>query len=574
MDNSHYARILDEIAALSQIKGENRFKVRAYENASRLIDNLGEPLDARVESSTVEEISGIGSSIADDLRQIHETGTCEYHSQLLSELDPGLLDLLRIQGLGPKRIKKIYEELGVSTLEEMKRAAENHQVQELSGLGKKTEEKILAEIERLASHAGRTPLPQARRVAETMRDELAELDSVERIEIAGSIRRGRETTGDIDLLVATDAPEEVSERFASLSEVTEVLAQGDTKTSVRLVGGMQVDLRVVDAEQFGSALHYFTGSKDHHIQLRTRAKKQGMKISEYGVFRDDEETPIASRTEEEVFEALGLPYIPPEIREARGEIEAAEQGNLPDLVEEDDIRGDLHMHTTATDGRASIEEMAEAARELGLSYIAITDHSQAVTVANGMTPDRFREQIELIREANDKFDDFDILAGIEVDILKDGSLDMDHDLLADADWVVASVHSYFNMEPAEMTERLLSAMQTGLVSEMGHPTGRMLGGRDGYQYDFDAILEAAVEYGVALELNGSTGRLDLNAEKAHMAKARGVKLVLGSDAHSTRGLQALRYAVQQARRGWLTADDVLNTKPVDELLASVRPNLN
>ncbi|MFW6058108.1 MAG: DNA polymerase/3'-5' exonuclease PolX [Persicimonas sp.] len=574
MDNSHYARILDEIAALSQIKGVNPFKVRAYENASRLIENLGEPLDARVEASNVEDISGIGSSIADDLRQIHDTGTCESHTQLLSELDPGLLDLLRIQGLGPKRIKKIYEELGVSTLEEMKRAAEDHQIQELSGLGKKTEEKILAEIERLASHAGRAPLPQARRVAETMRDELAELDSVERIEIAGSIRRGRETIGDIDLLVATDDPEEVSERFASLNEVAEVLAQGETKTSVRLVGGMQVDLRVVDAEQFGSALHYFTGSKDHHIQLRTRAKKQGMKISEYGVFRDDEETPIASRTEEDVFAALGLAYIPPEIREARGEIEAAEEERLPDLIEEDDIRGDLHMHTTATDGRASIEEMAEAARELGLSYIAITDHSQAVTVANGMTPDRFREQIELIREANEKFDDFEILAGIEVDILKDGSLDMDHDLLAEADWVVASVHSYFNMAPADMTERLLSAMETGLVSEMGHPTGRMLGGRDGYQYDFDAILEAAVEYGVALELNGSTGRLDLNAEKAHMAKSRGVKLVLGSDAHSTRGLKALRYALQQARRGWLTADDVLNTKPVDELLASVRPTLD
>lgn len=573
MDNNHYARILNEIAALSQVKGVNRFKIRAYENAARTVENLTEPLDVRIEDDTVEDISGIGSGIAQDLREIHETGTCTVHTELLSELDPGLLDVLKIQGLGPKRVKTIYEELGVSDLPSMKKAAEDNLIQTLSGLGKKTEQKILAEIERLERHAGRTPLPQARRVALSIRDHLAELDAVARVEIAGSIRRGRETIGDIDVLVTTDDPEAVTDAFVALPEVDEVLVSGHTKTSVRLVGGIQVDLRVVDEELFGSALHYFTGSKEHHIELRTRAKRQGLKISEYGVFKsDDDEHPIASRSEEDVYEALGLPFIPPEIREGHSEIEAAEEGRLPELLEMSDVRGDLHMHTTETDGRASILEMAQAAKDLGWSYIAITDHSQAVTVANGMTPERFKAHIERIKAANDEIDDFTILSGIEVDILKDGSLDMDHELLAACDWVVASVHSFFNMEADEMTARLLAAIETGLVCEMGHPTGRMLGGRDGYTYDVDAILEAALEHGVAMELNGSTGRLDFNAENARRAKARGVKLVLGSDAHSTRGLAAIEYAVQQARRGWLTAADVLNTLPVDELLESVRPN--
>jgi DNA polymerase (family 10) len=574
MDNSHYARILSEIASLSQIRGVNRYKIRAYENAARTVESFPDELDARIQDASVEDISGIGSSIADDLKQIHETGTCDAHTDLLAELDAGLLDLLKIQGLGPKRIKKIYEELGVQDLSGMKAAAEAGEVQELSGLGQKTEQTILAEIERLERHAGRTPLPQARRVATSIRDTLADLDAVDRIEIAGSIRRGRETIGDIDLLVTTDAPEKVTQAFVALSEVGEVLASGETKTSVRLVGGLQVDLRVVDKKIFGSALHYFTGSKEHHIELRTRAKRQGMKISEYGVFRGDDDEPIASGTERDVFATLDLPYIAPELREGQGEIQAAEDKRLPKLIDERDVRGDLHMHTTETDGRASILEMAEAAKALGWEYIAITDHSQAVTVANGMTPKRFETHIERIRQANDEIDEFTILSGIEVDILKDGSLDMDHQLLAECDWAVASVHSYFKMETDEMTQRLLSAIETGLVSEMGHPTGRVLGGRDGYTYDFDAIVEAAVDCGVAMEINGSTGRIDLNADNARKVKARGAKLVLGSDAHSTQGLAAMSYAVQQARRGWLTAHDVLNTLSVDELLKSVRPSLD
>jgi DNA polymerase (family 10) len=574
MDNRHYARILSEVAALSQIKGVNRFKVRAFENAVRTIEGLSDSLEDYIERDELESLSGIGSSIAEDIRQIAETGTCDIHDQLLSELDPGLLDLLKIQGLGPKRIKTIYEELGVSNLAAMKEAATEGQIQQLSGLGAKTEQKILDEIERLSKYTGRRPLPEARSVAESIVEELQEVPGLERIAVAGSIRRGRETVGDIDILVTTDDPAAIVETFVALPQVDEVLASGDTKTSVRLVDELQVDVRVVDKDVFGSALHYFTGSKEHHIQLRTRAKKAGLKISEYGVFRVEDDERLASRTEEDVFAALDLPYIPPELREGLGEIESAESGELPSLVEDDQILGDVHMHTTETDGRNSILEMARAAKSRGLEYIAITDHSEAVTVANGMTPERFRDHMERIREANAKIEDFEILTGIEVDILADGSLDMDHALLAEADWVVGSVHSKFNLDQAAMTERLVKAVETGLISALGHPTGRILGGRDGYVYDFDAVLEAVGEYGVAMEINGSVGRLDLNAEKARTARARGAKIILGSDAHSTRGLDDMRFAVQQARRGWLESSSVLNTLSAQELLESVRPTID
>ena len=565
MDNKHYASVLEDVGALLQIKGANRFRVRAFENAARTISRLSESLDTYVEEGRVEEIDGIGESIAEDLRQIHETGTCKARESLLEELDPGLLDIMRIQGLGPKRIKKIYEELGIATIDALREAAEAGEVSNLSGLGAKTEQSILDEIERLSKDSGRTPLPAAQRTADALKDRVADLPAAERVEIAGSLRRGRETIGDIDILVATEDPEAVVEDFLDHREINDVLARGTKKTSVRTSDGQQVDLRLVEPEIFGSALHYFTGSKEHHVQLRTRAKRQGLKISEYGVFEQGEDEPIASKTEEDVFDALGLDYIPPELREAAGEIEAAEEGSLPTLIEAEDVRCDIHMHTTETDGSASIRQMGESARKLGHDSIAITDHSQAVTVANGMTPDRFRSHMDAIAEANETIDGIELLAGIEVDILKDGSLDMDHDLLAEADWVVGSIHSHFNLEPKAMTDRLLAAIETGLLDAMGHPTGRILGGRDGYRFDYDAVLEAALEHDVAMEINGSSGRLDLNAEMARTARARQVKLVLGSDAHSTRGLEEIRYALQQARRAWLEADDVLNSWSADEL---------
>ncbi|MFU8807088.1 MAG: helix-hairpin-helix domain-containing protein, partial [Bradymonadaceae bacterium] len=420
MDNQHYARLLIEVAQLMEIKGANRFKIRAFENAARTIENLIEPLDEIIAREEVTNLSGIGKSIAEDLQAIHQTGTCPVHTELLDELDPGLLDLLRIQGLGPKKVKVLYNELDVTNLALLEVAASEHRIQELAGFGKKTEEKILAEIDRLAQGGGRTPLPLARTVGQSLVDQLTALDEVLQIELAGSLRRARETVGDVDILVASHDPESISDHFVSLPEVGEVLARGSTKTSVRLRSGLQVDLRIVEPECFGAALHYFTGSKEHHIKLRTRAKRGGLKINEYGVFREGESTPIASRTEEDLFAALDLAFIPPEIREGRGEIERAAVRDLPDLIEGKDVLGDLHMHTTETDGRQSILEMAQAGLDLGYEYIAITDHSQAVRVANGMTPERFRAHIARIREADQGFDGLRILSGIEVDILKDG----------------------------------------------------------------------------------------------------------------------------------------------------------
>lgn len=562
MDNKEYARILKEISILRQIRGDNHFKIRAYENGARAIENLADPLESLMDEGDITQIEGIGKSLAKELESLRETGVSSVHQELLVELDPGLLDLMKIQGLGPKRIKMLYDELGISNVDLLKEAAESGKIADVEGLGKKTQEKILAEIERLAQSSGRMPLPAARAIAFGVRDKLKEVKGVEAIDVAGSIRRGRETIGDIDILVATSGePQPIFEAFVTLPEVEEVLVRGDTKTSARLRNGMQVDVRIVKPEQFGAALHYFTGSKEHHVKLRTRAKKMGLKINEYGVFPRDSDTPVASKTEEDLYACLDLQFIPPELREGRDEIDLADESKVPRLVEASDILGDLHMHTTETDGRNSILEMVEAAKARNYRYIAITDHSQAVTVAGGMTPDRFEAQIAQIREINQDLEDFRIYSGIEVDILKDGSLDMDLDLLGEADWVVASVHSHFNLPKDEMTARVIRAVESGLVDCLGHATGRILGGRDGYDLDIGQVMDACAAHGVAMEINGSTGRLDLNADLARMAHDRGVKIVLTSDAHSTRGLEDLDFALQQARRAGLTKADILNTAP-------------
>ena len=574
MDNKYYARVLSEVALLKKIKGENRFKIRAFENASRAIASLGADIQTYIDEDRLTEVDGVGKSIAKDIKEISTTGTCTAHTKLLDELDPGLLDLMKIQGMGPKRVKTLYDELGISNIQALKDAAEANKIRDLEGFGEKTEKKLLAEAERIEANAGRTPLPSAKLVATSLRDALAERDDVERIEIAGSLRRQKETVGDIDLLVATThPPTPIMDAFVTLPGISETIVKGEKKTSVRTVQGIQVDLRVVAPEVFGSALHYFTGSKEHHVKLRTRAKRAGLKISEYGVFKDGDDTPIASATEEDLYAALDLAYIPPELREGFDEIDLAEEDKLPALIERADLRGDIHMHTIESDGEATILEMAEAARALGYEYIALTDHSQVLTVAHGMTPRRFAAHIEAIREADAQIADFSILSGIEVDILKDGALDMDHELLAECDWVVGSVHIHQGLEPDAMTARLLAAIETGLLSCLGHPTGRILGGRAGYTYDFEKVLLACKEYGVAVEINGSTGRLDYNAEHAALAKAMGVKIVLGSDAHSTRGLEVMPFALGQARRAGLTPADVLNCLPARELKAITRPKL-
>ncbi len=575
MDNKYYASILSEVASLLKIKGANRYKIRAFENAANALTGLLEPITSFIEADTLTTIEGVGKSIAEDIIAISKTGTCPSRTELLDELDPGLLDLFKIQGLGPKRLKTLYDELDISNLEDLKAAAEANKIQELKGFGKKIEDTLLAEAERLELDSGRTPLPAALTLATSLRDALARRDDVERIEIAGSIRRQKETIGDIDLLVAsTSDPAPIMDAFTKLPGVSQVLVQGDKKTSVRTVQDIQVDLRIIAPELFGSALHYFTGSKEHHVKLRTLAKRKGLKISEYGVFKvDDDSTPIASLTEEDLYTALGLPFIPPELRRGHDEITRAQDAALPSLIHPSDVRGDLHMHTTESDGENSILEMAEAAKSLGYDYIALTDHSQVLTVANGMNPRRFAAHIEAIKEANTQIQDFTILSGIEVDILKDGALDMDADLLRACDWVVGSVHIHQKLDKEAMTERLLRAIETGLISCLGHPTGRILGGRGGYEYDMERVLLACAEHGVAVEINGSTGRLDFNAEHAAIAHAAGVKITLGSDAHSTRGLQVMPFAVGQARRAGLTRQDVLNCLPVKDLLAAVRPHV-
>lgn len=569
MDNRNYARILEEIAALMQIDGANPFRVRAFENAAGTIAAHPEPIEDILDTGDVTDLDGIGEGIAGELEQIRTTGSSPHRDELLERLPAGLLDLLQVQGLGPKRIRKLYDELQIADLDDLRAAAAENHIRQISGFGPKTEQKIADELQRLDRREGRIPLPRARGTAESLRKQLADVDGADDIRIAGSVRRQRETIGDIDLLAATTSPEPLHRALSELLEVEQVLATGDTKTSVRLRDGTQVDLRTVDPDVLGSALHYFTGSKEHHVKLRSLAKRQGLKISEYGVFRQGESEPIASRTEQEIYGALDLQYVPPELREGRDEIDRAADGRLPDLIGADDVRGDLHMHTTETDGRASIAEMADAAAERGCDYIAITDHSRAVRVADGMDADRFAAQIDDIRRIDADRDDIRVLSGIEVDILQDGTLDMEPELLDRCDWVVASIHSHFQMSSAEMTDRLLAAIDTGRICCLGHPTGRILGGRDGYDYDFETVVEAAADAGVALELNGSSGRLDLNAARAERARQLGAMLTLGSDAHSRRGLRDMVFAVGQARRAGLEADDVLNCRSASGLLQAV-----
>lgn len=568
MNNQQYAQLLSEIAVLRSLAGDGAFKVRAYENASRAVATLPRPLDELFElGKDITKFDGIGKSTAEQLRAIYDTGKSPLREQLLQKLDPGLLELTKIQGLGPKRIKLMYDELGITNVELLRGAAERGEIAALDGMGAKTEEKILHELDRLAQLSGRVPLPAARVAAENVADALRAVPGVEQVEVAGSIRRGRETSGDIDILVTTKGDHAaIFDAFVALNDVDDVLVRGETKTSARLAtSGMQVDVRIVDPQQFGAALHYFTGSKEHNIEVRARAKKMNLRVNEYGVKNLETDEMIETPTEAELFGLLGLPWIAPEMREGRGEVDLAERGELPALIDASQLRGDFHMHTTASDGKNSIREMADAAKQRGYEFIVITDHSTVLTVANGMTPDRFAAQIDEIRAVDEELADFRVIPGIEVDILADGTLDMDHGLLAQCDWVVASIHTAMNLNREEMTTRLLRAIETGLIHELAHPTGRRLGGRDGYDFDFERVVLAATEAGIYFELNGGTGRLDFNAETARRAYELGAKLVLGSDAHSVRELANIDFAVQQARRGAIPRDAFANIRSAEEL---------
>ena len=562
--NADAAAIFEEIADLLEIQGANPFRVRAYRNAARTVGELSRELKAMVEQGEdLTELPGIGDDLAKKIVEIVTTGKCALLERLHEELPPAITALLNIPGLGPKRVKALYGELNIQTLEQLYRTAREGHIRDLSGFGEKTEQHILQAVEAHVTEARRFKLATAAQYAESLAAYLRKVSGVEQVVVAGSYRRQRETVGDLDLLVTAAAGSPVMERFAGYDEVRDVLSSGPTRGSVNLRCGLQVDIRVVAPESFGAALCYFTGSKVHNIALRRIARDVGLKLNEYGVFRGDQR--IAGETEESVYRAIELPYIPPELREDRGEIEAARAGKLPKLVELADLKGDLHAHTKATDGHHSIEEMMQAAQAMGLEYLAITDHSRRLTVAHGLDPQRLAKQIDEIDRLNRQRKGCTLLKGIEVDILEDGSLDLPDSILARLDLVVGAVHSKFDLPRARQTERIVRAMEHPHFTILAHPSGRLIGERKPYDVDMLAVIRKAKAKGCFVELNAQPERLDLLDTHCQMAKEEGVLVSIDSDAHSTLDFANLRFGVGQARRGWLAREDVLNTRPLKAL---------
>ncbi|HXK05115.1 MAG TPA: DNA polymerase/3'-5' exonuclease PolX [Verrucomicrobiae bacterium] len=573
MENREIARLLWETADLMEIAAEDGFRIRSYRNAATAIDGYPERIADILQNPErkVTEIPGIGKSLAHVLGEIVERGSCERRDALLEKFPPTALEFLKIQGLGPKGIALIFEHYRASTIDELERLALEQKLRVLPRMGAKLEEKVLRSISQYRQRTGRYLLSYAENMAEELIAELSKVEGVESITPAGSLRRGRETVGDLDLLVTGPAPTNALEPFVKYSRVEEVLGRGENKASAR-VGreGLQVDVRTLLPESFGAAMQYFTGSKDHNVAIRTRAVRMGLKLSEYGLFRVADESKVAGETEEGIYQAIGLPWIPPELRENTGEIEAAEQGRLPELVELGQIRGDIHMHTTETDGRASLEEMAAAARERGYEYVAITDHSKALAMANGLDEKRVVEFAQRVREVNRNGLGIRVFSGIECDILKDGAMDLANDALAELDLVIGSVHSHMNLDAAEMTDRLLRALECPSLRVLGHPTGRLLLQRDPFQFDFERIVNEAVRRGVWLEINASPERLDLHGALIRTAKSKGARFTIATDAHHPKHLASMRYGVLTARRGWLGPADIMNTRSAAEFAKALK----
>ena len=570
MENREIARLLAETADLMEIAGEDGFRIRSYRNAAAAIESAPERLaDLKDDPKKLTAIPGIGKSIAAHIQEILARGSFERRDQMLEKYPPTALELLHIQGLGPKSIALIWEHYRVSTIDGLEKLCQEHKLQELPRMGAKLEEKILRSIASYRKRSGRFLLSFGQSVAGQLLEYLGETPELDHLTPAGSLRRGKETIGDLDLLVTGKGAEAALERFVKHPGVTEVLGRGENKASVRFgLEGLQVDLRALPEESYGAALLYFTGSKEHNIALRTRALKLGYTLSEYALARVDDETAVAGRTEEEIYAKLGLAWIPPEMRENSGEIDAAEKGAIPRLVELADIRGDVHMHTTESDGRATLAEMAEACRARGYAYLAITDHSKSLAMANGLDETRALAFAKQVRELEDL--GIQVLSGLECDIKRDGQMDLENDALAALDYVIASVHSHMNLEPAEMTDRLLAAIENPHVHAVGHPTGRLLLHRDAYAYDFEKVAIAAARHGVLLEINASPERLDLSAPLIRLAKSKGVRFVIATDAHHPKHLANMRYGVQTARRGWLEARDIVNTLPLAEFRKALR----
>ena len=565
MENIAIAKIFDEVADLLDIQGANPFRVRAYRTAARTIGTLGKPAASLVEQNghALEELPGIGADLAGKIREIAAAGSCRLLESLHRKFPPTVTALLKVPGLGPKRVKLLHDELAVQTLEQLEQAARRGRIRNLPGVGEKTERRILEALAARTTAVPRMLLSTAAQYAEALAAWLEKAPGVDRVIAAGSFRRMRETVGDLDVLVSAKECGAVIERFCTYDEVRDVLAQGETRASVRLKSGLQVDLRVVEEKCYGAALQYFTGSKAHSIALRRIAQERGLKLNEYGVFRG--KARVAGETEESVYGSLGLPWIEPELREDRGEIEAARGGRLPRLVTLRDLKGDLHVHTKATDGHNTIAEMAVAAKEAGLAYIAITDHSRRLTVARGLDPQRLARQIDEIDRFNEKLAGITVLKGMEVDILEDGSLDLPDAVLKRLDIVVGAVHSAFNLTRRKQTDRVVRAMNSRCFTILAHPGGRLLGSREPCELDMPRVIREAAKRGCFMELNSHPERLDLQDIHCQMARDEGVPVSINSDAHGTFEFANLRYGVGQARRGWLEAKDVLNTRALLEL---------
>ena len=575
MDKGQVAEVLVNIATLLELKGENPFKTRAYQNAARTIETLSEPLDEVVAEARLGDIKGIGEALQQKITELVTTGRLQYYEDLKAATPPGLVAMLDIPGLGSKKIKALHDELGIDTVEKLEQACKDGRIAGLKGFGEKTQTNILEGIERRRSYASRHLISEALPQADSMLEALRSHPDVVRCSAAGSLRRHREVIGDIDLLASSKQPAEVIEFFTSQPGIIKVLAKGETKASVLLEGGIQADLRVVSDAEYSSALLYFTGSKEHNIVMRQRAIDRGLRLNEYGLFHSKEETRDAKllvkcRTEEEIFEQLGLRYIPPEMREDMGEIALAEKGSLPRLIEWTDLKGSLHNHSTWSDGHQCPEDIAKAMRELGLAYWGITDHSKSSFQANGLDATRVRQQLKEIAAINatlaNEGTDFRLLTGTEVDILKDGSLDFPDDLLAELDVVIASIHSSFNQTEAETTQRLIGAAQNPYVHILGHLTGRLLLDREPYKVDQRAVIDACAETGTWIELNAHPKRFDLDWRLWPYAKSKGVKCVINCDAHRFEHAGFLRPGAGIARKGWLTREDVVNTLPLKALL--------
>ena len=597
MTKEEIAGVLEQIATLLELKAENPFKIRAYTNAARAIETFGANVSNFQDEEAVAKIPGIGKSIALKIKELAETGSLKYFQELSTEFPAGILELFSLPGLGAKKIKALHDQLGVSSIAQLQKACEEGRVAELQGFGETTQQKICDAIARRASHAGSFQFGQVAAEAEALRSDLAAHEAALQVEIAGSYRRRKEIVHDLDLLVATKEPETVTKFFVSHPLVESVIAQGPTKSSVRLRSGVQCDLRVVTTAEYPFALAYFTGNKEHNIEMRSRALQRGWTLNEYrlallpdsemvGSARRADRTPhrdvptkkqqrpvgnIPSvRDEADLYRAVDLDFIPPELRENCGEFEAAKQHSLPKLIEKENLRGTFHCHTVASDGHNTLEEMAEAARELGLEYLGIADHSRSSVQGHGIAAEKLLEQVAAIRKLNKTFDGFHLFAGVECDILRDGSLDFPDEVLSQLDYVVVSVHSAFNLSESEMTQRVIRALENPFVTILAHPTGRLLLKRDPYQIDIPAVLDAAARTGTWVELNAAPKRLDLDWRWWPLAKQKGVKCVINPDAHRTERLQDLWFGIGIARKGWLTREDVANCLPLGKIEQALR----